>query len=70
MPASEISNENIIVASFDYMPEEVRKAFKQHKKSREEEMQELLACYTKDHCGSITQIKEPILLLTGRGGDS
>jgi hypothetical protein len=24
-------------------------------------MQELLACYVKDHCGSITQIKEPVL---------
>jgi hypothetical protein len=61
MSSSEISNENIVVASFDYMPEEVRKAFKQHKKAREEEMQELLACYAKDRCGSITQIKELVL---------
>jgi hypothetical protein len=62
MSTSEISNENIIMASFDDVPEEVHKAFKECKKAREEkEMQELLACYVKDHRGSITQIKEPVL---------
>jgi hypothetical protein len=44
------------------VPEKVRKAFEERKKAREEkEMQELLACYMKDHRGSVTQIKEPIL---------
>jgi hypothetical protein len=55
MSTSEISNENIIMASFADMPEEVRKAFEERKKAREEkEMQELLACYAKDPRGSIT----------------
>jgi hypothetical protein len=50
------------MASFDDVPEEVRKAFEVRKKAREEkDMQELLACYMKDHQGSITQIKEPVL---------
>jgi predicted small metal-binding protein len=44
------------------VPEEVRKAFKEHMKAREEkEVQDLLACYVKDRHGSITQIKEPVL---------
>jgi hypothetical protein len=61
MTTSKISDENIIMASFDDIPEEVRKAFEERKKAREEkEMQELLACYAKDHRSSITQIKEPI----------
>jgi hypothetical protein len=43
---------------------EVCKAFKECKKGQEEkEMQELFACYVKDHRGSITQIKESILPL-------
>jgi hypothetical protein len=58
----EISNENIVVASFDDVPEEVCKAFEECKKAREEkEMQELLTCYTKDHHGSVTQVKELVL---------
>jgi hypothetical protein len=62
MSTSEISDRNIIMASFDDVPEEVRKAFEERKKPQEEkEMHELLACYAKDHRGSITQIKEPIL---------
>jgi hypothetical protein len=36
MPTSEISYENVIKASFDDVPEEVRKVFKERKKSREE----------------------------------
>jgi hypothetical protein len=36
MSTSEISNENIIMASFADMPEEVRKAFEERKKAREE----------------------------------
>jgi hypothetical protein len=52
------------MASFGGMLEEVRKAFEETKKAREEkEMLELLACYVKDHHGSITQIKELILPL-------
>jgi hypothetical protein len=62
MSTSKISNKNAIMASFDDVPEEVCKAFEEHKKAQDEkEMQELLACYTKDRRGSITQIKEPIL---------
>jgi hypothetical protein len=61
MTASEISDENIIMASFNDMLEQVRKAFEEHKKAQEEEMQELLACSAKDHHGSVMQIKEPIL---------
>jgi hypothetical protein len=64
MSTSEISNENVVMATFDDVLEEVRKAFKEHKKAREEkEMHELLACYVNDHCGSITQIKEHVLPL-------
>jgi hypothetical protein len=64
MSTSEISDKNIIMASFDDVPKEVCKVFEEHKKAREEkEMQELLACYVKDHRGSITQIKKPILPL-------
>jgi hypothetical protein len=62
MSTSEISNEKIILASFDDVPEEVRKAFEERMKAREEkEMHELLACYMNDRRDSITQIKEPIL---------
>jgi hypothetical protein len=62
MATSEISDNNVIMASFDDVPEEVHKAFEKCKKAREErEMQELLACYMKDHRGSITQIKELVL---------
>jgi hypothetical protein len=62
MSTSEISDKNVVMASFDDMPEKVRKAFEECKKAREEkEMQELLTCYAKDHHGSITQIKEPVL---------
>jgi hypothetical protein len=63
MSMSKISDKNIIVATFDDVPEEVCKAFEECKKARGEEMSELLACYTKDHHGSIMQIKEPILPL-------
>jgi DNA polymerase elongation subunit (family B) len=64
MATSEISNENVVMASFDDVAEEVRKAFEECRKAREEnEMQELLACYVKDRCDSITQIKEPFLPL-------
>jgi superfamily II helicase len=63
MSTFEISDKNVIMASFDDVLEEVRKAFEEHKKAREKEMQELFACYTKDCCGSITQIKELILPL-------
>jgi hypothetical protein len=45
---------NDIMASFDDVLEEVYKALEERKKAREEEMQELLACYTKDSCGSVT----------------
>jgi hypothetical protein len=63
MSTFEISNENIVLASFDDVPKEVCKEFKECKKAQEEkEMQELLACYVKDRRGSITQIKELILL--------
>jgi hypothetical protein len=64
MSTSEISDKNIVMASFDDMPDEVRKAFEERKKAREEkEMQELLSCYTKYHRGSVMQIKEPVLPL-------
>jgi hypothetical protein len=50
MSMSEISNENVIKASFDDML------------AREEkEMHGLLVCYAKDRGGSITQIKESVL---------
>jgi hypothetical protein len=62
MTTSKISDKNVIMASFNDVLEEVRKAFEECKKAREEkEMQELLASYMKDHRGSITQIKEPVL---------
>jgi hypothetical protein len=62
MTTSEISEKNIIMASFDNVSEEVHKAFEERKKAQEEkEMQELLACYMKDRRGSVTQIKKPIL---------
>jgi hypothetical protein len=62
MSTSEISDKNVVMASFDDVPEKVRKAFEECKKAREEkEMQELLTCYAKDHRGSITQIKELVL---------
>jgi hypothetical protein len=62
MSTSEISDKNIIMASFDDVPIEVHKAFEERKKAQEEkEMQELLACYAKDHRDFITQIKEPVL---------
>jgi hypothetical protein len=58
---SRIISENVIMASFDDVLEEVHKAFEERKKAQEEkDMQELLACYMKDH-GSIMQIKKPIL---------
>jgi hypothetical protein len=38
MSTSEISDKNVIMASFDDVPKEVRKAFKERKKAREEEM--------------------------------
>jgi hypothetical protein len=38
MTTSEISNENVIMASFDDVPEEARKAFEEHKKAREEKV--------------------------------
>jgi hypothetical protein len=44
--------------------EEVRKAFEERKKARQEkEMHELLACYANDHRSSIMQIKEHVLPL-------
>jgi hypothetical protein len=62
MSTSEVSNENVIMASFDDMSEEVRNAFEECNKAQEEkEMQELLTCYTNDHRSSVTQIKQPIL---------
>jgi hypothetical protein len=62
MTTSEISDKNIIMASFDDVPKKVHKSFKERKKAQEEkEMQELLACYAKNRCSSITQIKEPVL---------
>jgi hypothetical protein len=62
MSTFEISNENVIMASFDDLPEEVCKAFEECKKAREEkEMHELLACYAKDCRGSTTQIRERVL---------
>jgi hypothetical protein len=64
MTIFEISEKNVIMASFCDVPEEVRKAFKERKKAWEEkEMQELLACYAKDHRVSITQIRELVLPL-------
>jgi hypothetical protein len=61
---SKISDKNVVMISFDDVPKEVRKAFEERKKAREEkEMQELLACYVKDRHDSITQIKEPVLPL-------
>jgi hypothetical protein len=62
MSTTEISDKNIVMASFDDVTEAARKAFEERKKAREEkEMQEFLACFTKDRRGSITQIKEPVL---------
>jgi hypothetical protein len=62
MSTFEISNENVIMASFNDVPEEVCKAFEECKKAIEEkEMQELLACYARDRRCSITQIKELVL---------
>jgi hypothetical protein len=61
MTTSEISDKNVIKASFDDVPKEVRKVFEECKKAQEKEMQKLGACYVKDHRGSITQIKEPVL---------
>jgi hypothetical protein len=62
MTTSKIIDENVIMASFDNVLEEVRKAFEECKKAREDkEMQLLLACYVKDHCRSIMQIKELVL---------
>jgi hypothetical protein len=61
MSTSEISDKNVVMTSFDDVPEEVHKAFEEHKKAREEEMHELLACYAKDRHGSIMQIKELVL---------
>jgi hypothetical protein len=62
MSTYEISNENIIMALFDDVPEEIHKSFKERKKARDEkEMHELLTCYMKDCRKSVTQIKEPIL---------
>jgi hypothetical protein len=64
MSTFEISDKNVVMASFDDVSKEVRKMFEERKKAREEkEMQELLACYMKDHRGSITQIKEHVLPL-------
>jgi hypothetical protein len=64
MSTFEISDKNVVMASLDDVPEEVRKAFEERKKSREvKEMQELLARYVKDCRGSVTQIKEPVLPL-------
>jgi hypothetical protein len=55
---------HFLVTSFDDVLDEVRMAFEECKKAREEKlMQELLACYAKDRHGCITQIKEPILPL-------
>jgi predicted small metal-binding protein len=62
MTTFEISDKNVIMASFDDMQEEVHKAFEECKKAQEEkEMQELLACYAKDRHNSVTQIKEHVL---------
>jgi phage anti-repressor protein len=64
MSTSKISDKNVVMASFNDVPEEVRKAFKERKKARgEKEMHELLACYVKDRRSSIMQIKEHILSL-------
>jgi hypothetical protein len=60
MTTSKISDKNIVMASFNDMPEEVCKAFEECKKAQEKEMQDLLACYAKD-CHGSTQIKEPVL---------
>jgi hypothetical protein len=50
MSTSEINDKNVVMASFDDVPEEVRKAFEECKKAQEEkEMHELFACYAKDH---------------------
>jgi hypothetical protein len=62
MTTSEDSNENVIMASFDDILEEVYKVFKERKKAQEEKkMHVLLTCYVKDRHGSITQIKEHVL---------
>jgi hypothetical protein len=62
MTTFKTSDENIVMASFDDVLEEVRKTFEECKKVWEEkEMQELLACYTNNCRGPVTQIKEPVL---------
>jgi hypothetical protein len=62
MSTSEISDNNVIMASFIDVAKEVCKAFEERKKAREDkEIQELLACYAKDRRGSIMQIKEQVL---------
>jgi hemoglobin-like flavoprotein len=63
MSTSEISDKNVVMASFDDVPEEVHKAVEELKKALEKEMQELLACYEKDRRSSIMQIRELILSL-------
>lgn len=66
---SEISTTNIVMPSLEKLPKETRKTFlerrrapKEARKAREErELQEYLACFKKDHQGSISQVKEPVL---------
>jgi hypothetical protein len=38
MSTSEISDKNVVMASFDDVPEEVRKAYEERKKALEKEM--------------------------------
>ena len=73
MSSSEISNTNIIVTSWEEVPETARKAFKDQKRARdeeelklkkprdEEELKNFLSSFRKDRQGIVTQIKEVVL---------
>jgi hypothetical protein len=48
MSTSKISNKNVIMASFDDVPEEVRKAFKERKKARGGEGDARASCMLRE----------------------
>ncbi|TVU26843.1 hypothetical protein EJB05_29408, partial [Eragrostis curvula] len=56
---AEVDPKNIVKASFEEIPENVRKKFEEIKKIREEqELHELLSCFKKDRQGAVTQVKD------------
>ena len=56
---TEIDKDNIIPATYEHLPEDVRRMLEERKKKRnEQKLQAVLASIKVDRCGKVTKIKE------------